>query len=246
MTAGSSSSSSRHPRPVPWIEALVPATHGSIDAHGSERNLGPKVLDFSANGNVIGPSQTVAPALAAVDLSRYPDRYALELRRAIAKCDGVDIEEVVAGNGSTELIWAVARAYLAPGDRALVVSPAYGEYAVASLASGAQVESVWTFHPEVAVRGGPLPSNEDAVSESALAANNAGDLVELLKPALVEMPPKVVWICHPNNPTGRLFPVEALPELIRLAPGTLFAVDEAYLTLCAGVTSVLPLLGTGQ
>ena len=86
------------------------------------------MLDFSANGNVIGPPPEVAAALTEIDLSQYPDRGALRLRHAIAERDQFAADDVVVGNGSSELIWAVARAYLAPGDLAAILTPTYGEY----------------------------------------------------------------------------------------------------------------------
>src|SRR5439155_21623105 len=84
----------------------------------------------------------LAAALAGVDVSRYPDPDALELGEAIASREGVSLRSVAVGNGSSELIWALARAYLAPGDLALVCGPTYGEYAVASMATGAEVRAM--------------------------------------------------------------------------------------------------------
>ncbi len=204
------------PKPVPWVDGLVPATHGAfhepagIDGPATEQLKA--VLDFSANGNVIGPPPGVRAAIASVDVSRYPDPEARELRAAVARREGVPVECVAVGNGSTELIWAVARAYLGPGDAAIVLGPTYGEYAVASAATGAATHVVASL-------------DESAVRETSL---------------------KVVWLCHPNNPTGAPFPVDCLPDLLTAAPEALFVVDEAYLSLCGGVESAVPLISTGR
>lgn len=219
------------PSPVPWIADLEPAVHGSFDQsaaldsdgrNGPPRTSAADVLDFSANGNVIGPPPGVLDAVALADISRYPDRKAWDLRRAIAQRHGVPASEVVVGNGSTELIWAVARAYLAPGHPTLVLGPTYGEYAVAAGAAGAAVHTL-----EGARSRGPA-------------------LLETLARGIQRIQPRLVWLCHPNNPTGAAFPIERLPELVDAAPHTLFVVDEAYLPLADGVPSALPLTSGGQ
>lgn len=215
------------PRPVPWIADLQPATHGAFDASAAAARgiTADQMLDFSANGNVIGPPPGVAWAIKNVDLSRYPDRGARGLRRAIAEREGVAVENVVVGNGSSELIWTIPRAYLSPGATAAVLSPTYGEYEVASQAVGARVER-WPAYVSSACRW------------------------ELDRPVVLqglgERRPSLVWICHPNNPTGQPFPVDWLSDLTRGAPECLFVVDEAYLTLSEGLASALPDVQSGR
>src|SRR4051812_48639633 len=101
-------SNSTGPSPVPWLSGVSPAVHGSFDRSVGEKLGIPTdtVLDFSANGNVIGPAPSVAAAIQAVDLSRYPDRESLLFRQAIAAGQQTANESVIVGNGSTELIWA--------------------------------------------------------------------------------------------------------------------------------------------
>ena len=90
------------PRPVPWLERVAPAKHGSFDA-STAAQLGLRaegVIDFSANGNVIGPSSRVATAIASVDISRYPDRGAIALRSALATCHAVHSSGIVVSSMS--------------------------------------------------------------------------------------------------------------------------------------------------
>jgi len=104
--------------------------------HGGEvyhlaRTLGVKVadlLDFSANINPLGFPAGVPAAVqgALADLVHYPDCHCLELRQDLAEYHGLSPEEVLVGNGSTDLIYLVVRA-LQPA-RALIVAPAFGEY----------------------------------------------------------------------------------------------------------------------
>ncbi len=212
------------PRPVPWLSAAAPAVHGSFDA-SSAAEVGlcaADVVDFSANGNVIGLPGGVTAALADVDLAKYPDRGLAELRGALARFHGMSAACVVPGNGSTELIWAIARAFLAPGATTLVVGPTYGEYAAAAGACGARVEMC------AAIRPGQVADGD------------------LLARGMREACPGVAWLCHPNNPTGAPFPLDALAGLAVAYPSTLFVVDEAYLPLCEGIASAIPLISGGN
>jgi histidinol-phosphate aminotransferase len=211
------------PQPVPWLATAAPAVHGSFDeSAAASLGLNPaEVLDFSTNGNVIGPPAAVMEALSGIDLSRYPDRGAGRLRTRLAKHHDVPEERVLLGNGSTELIWSIARAFLAPGDPTLVVGPTYGEYEAACAACGVQVETCLANRPGVGVDA-DLLSRDMAVTR-----------------------PSIVWMCHPNNPTGMPLPLDDVQNLAQAHPTTLFVVDEAYLALCEDVPSAVP-LGLGN
>jgi len=187
--------------------------HGGIDPGEFER-LGfdpATMLDFSVNSNPYGPSPAVWDALRSVDLSRYPDRACLDLRRLILTHELADIElaidTIVCGNGAAELIWAIARAMLAPGKRAVILGPTFGEYSVACEAAGAEVRS-YPAHPLIDV----------APDRDAITA-----WLEGARPALV-------WLCNPNNPTGHWWSentVRGLAETCRTL-GAHLVIDEAY------------------
>jgi len=144
------------PRPRPEVLATALDQHGSLDyAELEAMGLDPEqVLDFSVNSNPYGPSQQVRKALIRVPLDRYPDRESLALRRALADHDGVALDQVVVGNGTAELLWLTAMAFLRPGDRVLIVGPTFGEYDRASRLMGAQVEC-WIARPEAGFRVDP-------------------------------------------------------------------------------------------
>jgi len=194
-------------RPRPEVMALEPDAHGGLDPVELARlGLRPEdVLDFSVNTNAYGPPPGVAQALAAVDVTRYPDRRATALRRAIAAREGIAAEQVLIGNGTAQLIWLAAMAYLRPGDRVLIIGPTFGEYRVASQLMGAEV-TVWRADP---------------------AHDFAPDLDDLAR-ALAIGSPRLVWLCNPNNPTGVYLPLDVLRRLRTAAPGALWIIDEAY------------------
>ena len=128
--------------------AAMPArpVHGGIrPAQLRALGLNPaEVLDFSASVSPLGPPAGLWDALQAVDLTAYPDPECLELREAISSHTGAAPDNILVGNGSTELIHLLAQAYLSPpgsgrGNSALLLTPSYGEYAGACALAGAEL-----------------------------------------------------------------------------------------------------------
>ena len=114
----------------PNLSCPAPVTHGALDFAELERvGLNPDdVLDFSVNSNPFGPSPLVRAAIAKIPLDRYPDRECLALRHALAYKLGVSTEQIVVGNGTAELIWLAAFAFLKAGEDVLILGPTFGEY----------------------------------------------------------------------------------------------------------------------
>jgi L-threonine-O-3-phosphate decarboxylase len=204
------------PRPEVIDTAL--AYHGALDYAELERlGLHPEdVLDFSVNSNPYGPPPAVWRALADVPLARYPDREALALRRALAERLNVPPDRIVAGNGTAELFWLVALAFLRAGDRVLILEPTFGEYRRVAGLMGARV-AAWDARPELAFRVEP----------------------EEVARRLGELRHRLAFVCNPNNPTGTLLPPEAIRAWADAHPDTLFVVDEAYLAFAPEIRSAL-------
>jgi histidinol-phosphate aminotransferase len=93
--------------------------------HGGKN---PTILDFSANLNPFGASPAVERAVRAVRWDTYPDPDANCLRRLLADRHQVSPEEVLVGNGCSELIDLACRAFVGPADRVAIIGPTYGEY----------------------------------------------------------------------------------------------------------------------
>jgi L-threonine-O-3-phosphate decarboxylase len=202
----------------PEVTATPPAQHGALDYAELERlGLNPdEILDFSVNSNPYGPSPGVRQALADIALERYPDREALALCRALADRIGVGTEQILAGNGTAELLWLVALAFLRPQDRVLIVGPTFGEYKRVAALMGAHV-TAWNARPEQ----GFAPEPEQVAR------------------ALECLSPRLVFLCNPNNPTGSVLPPEQIAAWAKAQPETLFVVDEAYLAFAPGMRSAL-------
>lgn len=187
--------------------------HGGIDPGELEiLGLSPDdVVDFSVNVNPYGPSPNVLEAVTGVTIARYPDRECLQLRRTLLEQEigtqDISLESIVCGNGAAELIWAVARAYLAPGEKAALIHPTFGEYYAASHAIGA---SVVAFQTHV--------SEEFQIDVEAVTAWLDSERASLL------------WLCNPNNPTGVFIGHEHMIQIAEACKrnGTILVVDEAY------------------
>jgi histidinol-phosphate aminotransferase len=133
---------------------------------------------------------------------RYPDREAMELRRAIGALHGVGPEQVLAANGSNEAIQALCLAFGGPGRKAAVFRPTY------------------LMHSHIARITGTSVVEGDRDDDFAL------DMAELERVVGGEQP-AITFLCSPNNPTGRLEPPEAIERVLSFGPG-LVVVDEAY------------------
>ncbi|MFC2054093.1 pyridoxal phosphate-dependent aminotransferase [Chloroflexota bacterium] len=204
----------------PTLNKTIVTHHGALDYKELESfGFSPdNVLDFSSNINPFGPPPAVKEALANIDLSSYPDRDAIALRKVLSHQIGVDINQVVVGNGTAELIWLIAFAFVQPGDRSVVLAPTFGEYQRCVSYMGGQVSFVNT-HPEEQFKF------DHRRVEHALKRNQAS----------------LCFICNPNNPTGTVIPLEFIQNWAQMCPGTGFILDEAYLTFAPELQSAIDL-----
>lgn len=101
-----------------------------------------EMLDFSANINPLGPPEWLRPLISSQvsALQHYPDPHCTELLDAAAERYGVKREEVIAGNGSTEILYLLARA--AGKTNALIPVPSYGDYTKAALQAGMRIRTI--------------------------------------------------------------------------------------------------------
>src|SRR5687767_7782006 len=109
---------------------VEPVVHGALDyAELESLGLHPDgVLDFSVNSNAFGPSPLVRQAISDIPFDRYPDRESLALRHALSGRLSVPIGQILVGNGTAELIWLTAIAFLDAGEDVLLLGPTFGEY----------------------------------------------------------------------------------------------------------------------
>ena len=101
-----------------------------------------EILDFSANINPLGPPEWLRPMINSQiqALQHYPDPHCTELVESVAERYGVEPEEVIAGNGSTEILYLLTRA--AGKSSALVPVPSYADYVKAATQAGMRIQTV--------------------------------------------------------------------------------------------------------
>ncbi|HWP34212.1 MAG TPA: histidinol-phosphate transaminase [Thermodesulfobacteriota bacterium] len=171
-----------------------------------ERELGlTDTVKLASNENPLGPSPLAVAAAreALADAHRYPEDSAVALRRRLAEVLGVPAEGIVIGAGSSELIALAARAYLAPGDEAVMATPAFVVYRSAVAAAGGRPVEV--------------PCRDFVHDLEAMAR-------------AVTPRTRLVFVCNPNNPTGTVVTEPAFGAFVaRLPADLLLVVDEAYI-----------------
>ena len=193
----------------------MPSYHGGIDYAELERlDISPEeVLDFSANLNPFGPPPKVIEALnechceLSEAISHYPDSQARQLRQRLSEKLGVKEENIVVGNGSTELIRLATLAYFGRGDRVLIIEPTFGEYKVACQIAGASVKK------------------QQLSAENAFQLN-IDETIELIR----RHRPKGIFIANPNNPSGRYLSQAEFEKLLNTTQDSLVVLDEAYIS----------------
>jgi len=162
-------------------------------------------LDAMENPYSVPPAlrSEIAEAVAAAAINRYPDPAAASLKEKILGVLGLpDGMEVLLGNGSDELIQLLAMALNKPGATLLSVEPSFVMYRMIATFTGMRYVGV------------------------PLAADFSLDLPATLA-AIRREQPALIFLAYPNNPTGNLFPADAVAQIIEAAQG-LVVVDEAY------------------
>ena len=194
----------RDPLFRPAIADLVPYEPGK-PVEEVQRDLGlDRVVKLASNEGQFGPFPRALEALAggAADLNRYPDGGAFRLREALATRHGVESSEIALAAGADGVIGYLSLAVLDPGDEIVCGWPSFPSYVLDAIKMGAEVKRV--------------PLVEHRYDPGAL---------------LAEVTPrtKIVYLCNPNNPTGKMIEREAIDAYFERVPGHLLTVlDEAY------------------
>jgi histidinol-phosphate aminotransferase len=188
----------------PALAGLVPYEPGK-PVEEVQRELGlERVVKLASNEGPFGPFPAALAALerSAPELNRYPDGGGYRLRSALADRHGVRFEEVAIGAGADGLIDGISQALLDPGDHVVLGWPSFPSYAIYARKLGAEPILV------------PL-------------RDHRYDLSALLN-AVTERT-KLVYICHPNNPTGTMNTRAELDAYFAAVPGNVLTVlDQAY------------------
>ena len=184
--------------------------HGG-NIYGLARQLGcqpQEICDMSANVNPLGPMPAMMAHLKSVlpVVTALPEVDAHEMVCTFARYYDVDPARVMAGNGTTQLIYLLPRAL--QSKKALVAGPTYADY-----------EDACRMH-QVNCRHLIGREADGFAPDMALLREKAGAV-------------DLVFLCNPNNPTGTLTPRSDIETLCRARPDTVFVIDESYLPFAA-------------
>lgn len=187
------------PTPRPGILDIAPYKGGEAAIPGIARPI-----RLASNESALGPSPHAIAAYQALagEIHRYPDGSSAALREALARYHRIDVERIVCGTGSDELLTLLARAYAGPGDEVLYSRHGFLVYPIAAKSAGAR----------------PVAAPE---------TNLTADVDALL--ALVTPKTRLVYLANPNNPTGTYLPVREMARLhAGLPKSVLLVIDAAY------------------
>ena len=186
------------------VQGLVPYEPGK-PVEEVQRELGlERCVKLASNEGPFGPLPAALEALerSMVELNRYPDGAAWRLRGALAERYGVPYEEVAVGAGADGIVDCLSQATLDPGGEIVCGWPSFPSYVIDALKLGAVPQRV------------PL-------------RDHRYDLEAMLE--AIGTRTKLVYVCHPNNPTGTTNTRAELDAFLDAVPGhVLVVVDQAY------------------
>jgi len=196
--------------------AAVDSEHGgNIAALAGRAGCAPRqIIDFSASINPLGPPECLRMLVnrSIEKLVHYPDPQGKGLVSVLSSVLGVDEDQLVVANGSTEIIYTLPR--ILGCARAVIPVPSYLDYARACRMAGVatvpvQLAEADGFRLDFSQLAGLLQEND------------------------------LVLLGRPNNPTGVSFGAADLLELAAAHPATFFAVDESFFDFIAGESGLL-------
>ncbi|WP_033154209.1 pyridoxal phosphate-dependent aminotransferase [Pseudobutyrivibrio ruminis] len=192
--------------------------HGS-DLEKIEKIYGIKkenIISFSANVNPLGISPKLREGIKEqIDcITTYPDRDYMQLRQCIADYCSTEVENIIVGNGSTELISLFIQ--IQQPKKALILGPTYSEY-----------------EREIALCGGktiyyPLREENDFILNPAHFISKLSEDIDML------------IICNPNNPTGTAINVHDMRLILDACKESdiFVMVDETYVEFAENVKEI--------
>ena len=186
------------------VRDLVPYEPGK-PVEEVQRELGlDRVVKLASNEGPFGPFPAALEAIArsAPGLNRYPDGGAYRLRAALSELHDLRFEEVAVGAGSDGLVDGLSQIALDPGDGIVCGWPSFPSYAIDARKLGAVPRTI--------------PLRDDRYDLEAM--------LDAITPRT-----KLVYVCHPNNPTGTGNGRDELAAFLDRVPDhVLVVLDQAY------------------
>lgn len=185
----------------PYLFSLSPFRPGKLP---------PEILRLGFNENPLGPSPKALTSIKSSlrEVSCYPDDDGVDLKEALAAQTLLATENYILGNGASEILEIVARAFIRPGDEIISASPTFPMYQMLAAAFGARNVVV------------PLRSHKHDLAK----------MVESVTPRT-----KLLFVTNPNNPTGTMVGQDEIEAFLSYVPDNVIVVfDEAYIDCISG------------
>lgn len=167
--------------------------------------------DFSVNLNPLGFPSEVQWVLteAAIHANKYPDIYHEQLVKDTAELFDVRQEEIVYGNGASELIMAICHAF--SPKKAMLITPCFLGY-------------------ERCLKGA---SHNCEIINYGLLEEDDFNLTDAFLESLSSVKPQLLFLTNPNNPNGLTVKKELLEKIVKVceSQGTILVIDECFLPL---------------
>lgn len=192
--------------------------HGSdIEVIAERYNISKdSIIPYASNVNPLGFSPLAREALLNnVDaISSYPDRDYISLRNSISKYCGCLPEQLILGNGTSDLIRLTVET-IAP-KKTLIVGPTYSEYARTAAMFKSEVDTYM------------LKNLDDFEMDVDMFLKALNDSIDLLV------------LCNPNNPTSKILTKEQMDVILAqcLKLNIFVMVDETYIEFVKDVDLV--------
>jgi histidinol-phosphate aminotransferase len=201
------------PYPRPDLDHLVPAYVREFEPYipskpdpelkklyGCER-----LFRLNNNENPLGPppgAQEVIRRFPPPAGAVYPSGDSYYLRHEIAKCHGLDPDQILVGNGANEVITFVIKAFCEQGDNIITADKTFAVYEWVATFSGIEARLI--------------PLKEERFDDR-----------EMLRS--IDHKTKILFVCNPNNPTGTYWSKETLTAFLDAVDGRqIVVIDEAY------------------
>ncbi len=165
------------------------------------------IAKLASNENSLGPSSKAVEEMRVMAgaMNKYPDGGAYYLRRAIAEACGVDLDMVLPGNGSNEILEFIGHVFLGGSSSVVASQYAFVVYRMVAAMFG-------SIYHEVPARdfGHDLESMAEQIEDNT----------------------RIVFVSNPNNPTGTFLESDAICRFMERIPrNVIICFDEAYIEL---------------
>ncbi|MDH4262472.1 MAG: cobyric acid synthase [Spirochaetia bacterium] len=161
-------------------------------------------IDFSANINPLGLTDELKYCILQrlEEITHYPDPKSVDFLESISKRFSVKFENIIAGNGASELFFSFVR--VIEKKKVVIVTPSYSDYERAALLEQKEIEYF------------NLKENENFILNC-----------DLLEKALTGN--EMVILGRPNNPSGNFTAKKDILNLIKKKSESVFIIDEAFI-----------------